>query len=92
MRFIFKLRGRAHITPFYVELDWLKIDNLGNYFMGCFTYNLLSTDTSLYIARHFERRVVHSQRLVAMMNGDLIVPFCNHARYEHSFNVKATKF
>ena len=48
IRFIYNLRRDTHISPYRLELEWLRACDRRKYFQGCFTFRILNTQRPLY--------------------------------------------
>lgn len=55
IRMIYDIRKNAHITPFY-RLNWLKVKDRREYFLGTFIYRLLKTEKPKYLFDSFTYR------------------------------------
>ena len=74
LRFIFGLRRRTRITPYYERLQWLKVEKRRFYFLGTFMYQMMSSRTPAYLFEKLQPPVIVHQYLLRQTRA-LQVPF-----------------
>ncbi|CAL1672687.1 unnamed protein product [Lasius platythorax] len=92
IRMIFDVRKDAHITPFYSELNWLKVNDRREYFLGTFMYRLLHTERPKYLFDCFTFRSQTDVRTTRVSYQVLILPTCRTETFKKSFEYSAAEF
>lgn len=89
---IFDVRRDAHITAFYLKLNWLKIKDRREYFLGTFMYRLLSTKRPKYLLDSFAFRSQSEIRETRVSYQTLLLPNCRTETFKNSFEYYAADF
>ena len=91
IRFALSIRYDMHITPYYRELRWLKVEDRRNYFVGCQLFNIINTRQPSLIYKGLTFRTAVTARDTRASNDLLSLPLCRTETYKRSFNVSASK-
>ena len=87
-RQIFKLPKHAHISQFFKELEWLKMDKFVEYRLLCIVYNCLRNQTPKYLTCLLEK--YEPQRNLRSSGQNLLkVPFVKSETGRRSFQYLA---
>ena len=87
VRYVYGVKRFDHVTPLRRELGWLRAEGRRSYFMACFLFKLLRTETPSYLANLFATRVY-----LRPPRGEpepLAVPRCRTEALRRSFHVSA---
>lgn len=89
MRYSAKVKRRDHITPYFVEHGWIKMDVRRNIHYLCLLHKVLQTNRPLYLKNKLVfGRDVHS---ISMRNPNLLyVPRHSTSYFKGSFSYQAT--
>ena len=88
IRFIYGLRRRDHVSVFYNELRWFKLDNRRKLHQALFLYKLFSNNSPSYLVSEFSRL---SNRHYNTRRDDLLaIPIHRTEIYHSSFLVSCT--
>lgn len=90
VRFIFDLRTDEHITPYFEQLDWLRVDKRRQYLVRCLLYKVLRTERSSSLHCNFTFRVAISGRETRAADDTLSLPLCRTEWYKRSFTYTAS--
>lgn len=85
IRFIYNVRKDEHITPYFNMLGWLKVDSRKMYTLGCMMYNVLKTDTLVYLRDKFRNKNQAGIRNTRLPSQNLIIKPCRTQYYKKSF-------
>src|SRR5436190_4915195 len=91
IRFALNIRSDVHITPYYRELRWLKVEVRRSYFVGCQLYSIINSRQSSLIYNSLTFRTVVTARETRASNDLLFLPLCRTETYKRSFNLCASK-
>lgn len=93
IRFIFNLRRRDHVTPFFNELSLLKLDELRHYHILTLLHTVLITKTPSYLSDRFTFISEMSTRSMPTRRGVslLSIPAHRTSVYNKSFTVCACR-
>ncbi|XP_011685479.1 PREDICTED: RNA-directed DNA polymerase from mobile element jockey-like [Wasmannia auropunctata] len=62
VRFVHRMRYDEHVTPHYIQLQWLKPDSRRQYFICCLLFNIIKTQIPGFLYSGFTSRSVESGR------------------------------
>lgn len=91
IRFALNVKRDEHITPYYQELRWLKIDARRSYFVGCLLHNIIKTKEPNLIYKELNFRSTTASRTTRASNDLLTLPYCRTETYKRSFRFCASK-
>lgn len=91
IRFAFNVRWDEHLTPFYGELRWLKIDARRKYFVGCLLFNIICTQQPSLIYGGITLKSAVTSRTTSASGDLLSLPLCRTEIFRRSFKVSASK-
>lgn len=90
VRFVLNLKNyREHISPYYQELSWLKLDNRRKFHTAVLTFKTLSSKTPTYLFDRFSPLSLSSHDT---RNSDLLLIHLSHTQSLHSsFTVASSR-
>jgi exonuclease III len=80
VRFVLNVNFREHITPYFQELNWLKLENRRKFHLLTLTYKILKSQAPNYLFSRFSYLSSSSHNT---RNTDLLIPI-SHSRCLHS--------
>ncbi|XP_029673838.1 uncharacterized protein LOC115241977 [Formica exsecta] len=91
VRFVCRAERDEHITPYYIELGWLKTNARRKYFVGCLTFNILQSKRPYDLFNTFTFRNVVSERNTRASSDLLALPPCRTELFRRSFRCCAPR-
>lgn len=91
VRFVCLARRRDHITPYYKQLNWLKIEDRRKHHLAVFTKKLLDTGTPAYLRDTLQLLSTHHQIGTRYGGSLLMIPRHRSRLFENSFSVAASR-
>ena len=92
VRYIFDARKDEHITPYFRELDWLKLDERRTYFLLILVYKLLILNTGpSYLRNSFTLLSSVHNRNTRSHNYTLQLPGSRTVMFHSSFVATASR-
>lgn len=91
VRFIFNLRKSDHVSQFYENLGWMRLEKRRRLGQGLLLYKIIQSKTPIYLFNKFKFvSQVHS-RSTRFSNEHLVVPQHRTVKFSKSFIVTASK-
>ena len=91
IRFALDVKRDEHMTPFYRELRWLKIETRRTYFMGCLLFRIINTRQPDLLYKSITYRNAKTSRTTRASEDLLSLPLCRTEIYRRSFVFSASK-
>lgn len=90
VRFIFDVRSDEHISPYFEQFGWLKIDMRRNYLVMCLLYKVLHTGHPSVLSCNLTFRASISSRVTRAATDMLELPQCHTETFRKSFRCVAS--
>lgn len=91
LRFALNIRWGEHLTPYYRELRWIKIDDRRKYLVGSLLFNIINTGRPDLIYNGLCFKSTVTKRKTRASDDLLSLPLCRTETYKRSFRITASK-
>ena len=71
IRFIFKIPRWLHISPYRVQLNWLKVDYRREYFLGCILFKILHLGVPTSLTSFFNKNTKQTVNIIDPLNNNV---------------------
>jgi len=91
VRFILDVRKYDHVTPYYTQLNWFKLDKRRVMSTASLLFNMIKSQTPMYLFNTFKLSSQVNSRKNRLSDRMLIIPVHRTEKYGHSFTIIASK-
>lgn len=88
VRFACNIKRRDHVTPYYANLGWMKIDVRRKFFICCLIYKIISTKSPIYMLEGLQLKKNIVTRATRSDPLEIFIPFCRLEFLKKSFFIK----
>jgi hypothetical protein len=92
IRFVFNLKRRDHVTPFYNQLSILKLKELRKYRILMLLHAIITNNSPVYLSERFVFISQISSRITRLGSSLLSIPIHRTVAYNKSFTISACRY
>ena len=85
IRYIFNLKNDEHITPYRLNLGWLKVENRRRFLLGCLIYKILKEKRPAYLYDKIVHMFTDVRRSARLQTAKIVIPTSRTTVYKLSF-------